>query len=400
MAEENPHLEVKKYTKPITNSRQVYYKENEKLILGRHGFIFRMDPTTQEKLEMLREEKNKINSFFNKSENMKGNLDFGKFASKNFIESYKSQTIDRNQLTKSKSQQDILSQPILRFKNRTDLERICDTIQPYLPPDEQESVREIRARHVHAIDFPIKGLLYRGSVTNLKGVKNKLISNNNDKKKAKIYFTRLQRLNIEAKKIRSNYHYKTHFKGVESVYINPKQIYDIDNKKNFYSNHKMGSYAYNAGQEKEMLEQKNEYKIDINELILEEKEKQKIANTKEFSNYLNNKEYYNDRVLKDANKVETEEEKLKKQKDMLYLKQLAFKEIKEKTEKNKNYINENGNLISEPENEKNKNFQKDMNFENDNQLRISGKVFRMNNQMGEIAREVLNKCKFYSHKKL
>ena len=359
-----------------------------------------MDPTTQEKLEMLREEKNKINSFFNKSENMKGNLDFGKFASKNFIESYKSQTIDRNQLTKSKSQQDILSQPILRFKNRTDLERICDTIQPYLPPDEQESVREIRARHVHAIDFPIKGLLYRGSVTNLKGVKNKLISNNNDKKKAKIYFTRLQRLNIEAKKIRSNYHYKTHFKGVESVYINPKQIYDIDNKKNFYSNHKMGSYAYNAGQEKEMLEQKNEYKIDINELILEEKEKQKIANTKEFSNYLNNKEYYNDRVLKDANKVETEEEKLKKQKDMLYLKQLAFKEIKEKTEKKQNYINENGNLISESENEKNKNFQKDMNFENDNQLRISGNVFRMNNQMGEIAREVLNKCKFYSHKKL
>ena len=121
---------------------------------------------------------------------------------------------------------------------------------------------------------------------------------------------------------------------------------------------------------------------------------------KEFSNYLNNKEYYNDRVLKDANKVETEEEKLKKQKDMLYLKQLAFKEIKEKTEKKQNYINENGNLISESENEKNKNFQKDMNFENDNQLRISGKVFRMNNQMGEIAREVLNKCKFYSHKKL
>ena len=105
----------------------------------------------------------------------------------------------------------------------------------------------------------------------------------------------------------------------------------------------MGSYAYNAGQEKEMLEQKNEYKIDINELILEEKEKQKIANTKEFSNYLNNKEYYNDRVLKAATKVETQEAKLKKQKDMLYLKQLAFREIKEKTEKKQNNINKNGN---------------------------------------------------------
>ena len=81
----------------------------------------------------------------------------------------------------------------------------------------------------------------------------------------------------------------------------------------------MGSYAYNAGQEKEMLEQKNEYKIDINELILEEKEKQKIANTKEFSNYLNNKEYYNDRVLKDVNNNETEEEKNKKRNDLFYL---------------------------------------------------------------------------------
>ena len=44
------------------------------------------------------------------------------------------------------------------------------------------------------------------------------------------------------------------------------------------------------------MEKMNEYKNDINELILEEKEKQKIINTKEFSNYLNNKEYYNDRI--------------------------------------------------------------------------------------------------------
>ena len=52
----------------------------------------------------------------------------------------------------------------------------------------------------------------------------------------------------------------------------------------------------------------NEYKNDINDLLLEEKEKQKkIINMKEFSNYLNNKEYYNDRVLKDVNNNETEE---------------------------------------------------------------------------------------------
>ena len=56
MAEENPHIEVKVHSLPILNSRQQYLHENEKLILGRHGFIFRMDPTTKEKLEMLVEE--------------------------------------------------------------------------------------------------------------------------------------------------------------------------------------------------------------------------------------------------------------------------------------------------------------------------------------------------------
>ena len=38
---------------------------------------------------------------------------------------------------------------------------------------------------------------------------------------------------------------------------------------------------------------------------------------KEFSNYLNNKEYYNDRVLKDVNNNETEEEKNKNRKKIL-----------------------------------------------------------------------------------
>ena len=40
---------------------------------------------------------------------------------------------------------------------------------------------------------------------------------------------------------------------------------------------------------------------------------------KEFSNYLNNKEYYNDRVLKDVNNNETEKEKNKKRNDLFYL---------------------------------------------------------------------------------
>ena len=68
----------------------------------------------------------------------------------------------------------------------------------------------------------------------------------------------------------------------------------------------------------------NEYKNDINDLLLEEKEKQKIINTKEFSNYLNNKEYYNDRVIKDINNKESEEEKTKKKKRFILFKTISF----------------------------------------------------------------------------
>ena len=397
MAEENPHIEIKVSDKPIMNSRQQYLQENEKLILGRHGFIFRANPTTKEKLEMLKEEKFRIN----KSCKIHKNIDFAKLASKNIIENYKNSNHIPNQLIKSRSQQDILSQPILRFKNRTDLERICDTIQPYLPPNEQESLKEIRARHVHSIDFP-RGILYKGSVSNLKNFKNKLYQDKEEQKKAKIYFTRLQRLNVEAKKIRSNLHYKTHFKGVESVYINPKQIYDITNKDYVDSNKKVGNYAYNDKQEKEKIEKMNEYKNDINDLLLEEKEKQKIINTKEFSNYLNNKEYYNDRVINDINHKESEEEKTKKQKDMFYLRQIAFKDNnKVKLEKNNFMGDSSNNIITESDNEaKAKALKKKVNYENENQLKIGGKVYKMQNQMGEIAREILNKCKFYSQKKI
>ena len=187
---------------------------------------------------------------------------------------------------------------------------------------------------------------------------------------------------------------------MESVFINPKQIYETVNKDFVESNRKVGNYAYNDKQEREKIEKMNEYKNDINDLLLEEKEKQKIINTKEFSNYLNNKEYYNDRVLNEINNKETDEEKIKKKNDMFYLRQLAFKQIKEKTEKNNNFIGDTGNLLTDSDNEGKSKLKKNVNFENENQLRIGGKVYRMQNQMGEIAREILNKCKFYSEKKI
>ena len=414
MAEENPLIEIKSPPKKIEDTREQYLSENEKLIIGPSGFVFRAYPTLKERLQQYNKEQELYNEH---------------------IKLHKSNST--NNLHQKKKDK-IFLQPILRFKNRTDFERICDTVQQYVLPSEQESLREIRERHVKSVDFPT-GLLYKGgfkdmkklekltrnnkknnlniiksmfslgNLTNMnnttknKTTKNIDINNLTNKelnlignKKPEIYFTRLQRLNAEAKKIRSDLHYKTHFKGVESIYINPKPMYDIIKKaENFYVNKKVENFAYNQEMEKVLVEKKNEYKEDIKDLINEQKEKEKIINTKVFSNFLNNKNYYNDRakVNKYEKVKENQEEKIKKIKDMNYLKNLAFETHNEHQKYG------NGDRLNTDSSEDRNRNRKKATFDNENQLRIGGKLYHMQNQMEQIARQILNKCKFYSTKK-
>ena len=417
MAEENPLIEIKVPPKKIEDTREQYLFENEKLIIGSSGFVFRAYPTLKERLKQYSKEQEEYNE----------HLKLHKCNSMNNLQNRKKEKV--------------FLQPILRFKNRTDLERICDTIQQYAKPNEQESLREIRERHVKSIDFPT-GLLYKGSFKNMKKLQsltrndkknknniniirsmfslgnltnmnntvksnsppnmdintivNKELNNMTGNKKPKIYFTRLQRLNAEAKKIKSNFHYKTHFKGVESVYINPKPMYDIIKRdENYYVNKKIGNFAYNQDMEKILIEKKNEYKEDIKDLLKEEKEKESIINTRVFSNFLNNKHYYNDRAkMNKYEKVkENKEEKLKKINDMKYLKNLAFEGL------NTSQKSGSGERVGTDSSEDRNRNRKKANFDNENQLRIGGKLYHMQNQMEQIAREILNKCKFYSTKK-
>ena len=400
MAEENPLIEIKSPPKKIEDTREQYLSENEKLIIGPSGFVFRAYPTLKERLQQYNKEQELYNEH---------------------IKLHKSNSTNN---LHSKKKDKIFLQPILRFKDRTDFERICDTVQQYVLPSEQESLREIRERHVKSVDFPT-GLLYKGgfkdmkklekltrnnkknnlniiksmfslgNLTNMnnttknKTTKNIDINNLTNKelnltgnKKPEIYFTRLQRLNAEAKKIRNDLHYKTHFKGVESIYINPKPMYDIIKKaENFYVNKKVENFAYNQEMEKVLVEKKNEYKEDIKDLINEQKEKEKIINTKVFSNFLNNKNYYNDRakVNKYEKVKENQEEKIKKIKDMNYLKNLAFETHNE----HQKYGN-GDRLNTDSSEDRNR---KKATFDNENQLRIGGKLYHMQNQMEQIAKK-------------
>ena len=88
---------------------------------------------------------------------------------------------------------------------------------------------------------------------------------------------------------------------------------------------------------------------------------------------------------------ENKEDKIKKIKDLNYLKNLAFEGI------NTNQKNGGDRLGTDSSEERTRNRKRV--YDNESQLRIGGKIFHMDNQMEQIAKEILNKCKFYTVKK-
>ena len=112
---------------------------------------------------------------------------------------------------------------------------------------------------------------------------------------------------------------------------NKKQRNRLIKKRNkTFNDKKIGNYAYNEQLEKEAIERRNEYKEDIRNLILEDNEKQRLINSKEFSNYLNNKVFYNDPAV-NINKTISKEDKINQINNLNYLKKLAFEDNAMKT---------------------------------------------------------------------
>ena len=213
-------------------------------------------------------------------------------------------------------------------------------------------------------------------------------------------------LKLKRKKNKLNLCNKTHFKGLESLSIKPKEIYDLFKLEDLLKIKKVDkNFDINCKQKKEevKVEQKNEYKLDIKEIMEEEQEIQNIINTKEFSNLLgNNKffkevEYKNDKlkILKNSKKDFMYDNPQEKDKKMNYLKKLAFKQ---KSNENKNinesYSDDDSYHIEGRERIKSRNKKKD---EKDlaTELRIDGKVYQMKNQIDKICKELLIKYKVF-----
>ena len=81
---------------------------------------------------------------------------------------------------------------------------------------------------------------------------------------------------------------------------------------------------------------------------------------------------------------------------MNYLKKIAFEDDNIKSSNRSN--DSNGNVNTDSSNEGNNKSKKKVNYENEHQIRIGGKLYHLQNEMGLIAKQILSKCKFYNTK--
>lgn len=116
-------IKVNNYKNNETTTRAKYYNENLDKIIGKQGFTFSQFITDKERLEKLKKEKiDKEKLLFNKNkyQQNENNLDNENLSKK---KKYKSDlTIDELALL------DLIVQPQFRFKHRTEVERIVDTL--------------------------------------------------------------------------------------------------------------------------------------------------------------------------------------------------------------------------------------------------------------------------------
>jgi len=214
---------------------------------------------------------------------------------------------------------------------------------------------------------------------------------------------------------------KTHFKGLESIYIKPKEIYDLFKKEDSIRLAKLGYFNINEKKEKEqeLIEKRNEYKSDIKELLKEEQDIQNIITTKEFTELLGNNKLYREAENNDKSKYSDEESNInfyseneeEKEKKINYLKKIAFETKKDENTSLKKQISFNlihkKNSINkkEPDSEDESFFEEikkskkkdniDILMDMEDQLRVEGKVYHMKNQMDKICKELLNKYKIH-----
>ncbi len=372
MAEENPKIEIKDFNSPIEDTRLQYLEENDNLIKGRRGFLFAGFKNEKERIK----EQIKKNDIYNNSlENT-----YLKKSQKKIINKSSSLPVLLNEKYKIISTPQYV-QPFMRFKPRTDLERIYDSVNLNYYGSINRKIVDRQLKYLD-LNNPMKidenNNVNSKSAKNLDEIqeakeKNYIIDNykneendNNEKKisnKRILNYLPKKFINMDSKKIMQYFHYKTHFKAIQSLALSRDKII-----KNYLS--------------KKYFQPEHLEKISDNEeLEKENNEIQKYINSQKYNHLINNRSYYlnnNQRLhnIKKSNSTEDIQklkdlEKIAFQKDDFLTMDLKTKTIKDNDEDFKSY---------------------------DNRIKIGNKIYYLNEEMDKAANAILNKCNV-NHKK-
>ena len=365
MAEENPKIEINDYHSPIKDTRLLYLDENDKLIKGRKGFLFAGFINEKERIK----EQIKKNDIYNNS-----------------LESTTLKKSQKKVMNKSTSLPVLLNekykvisapkyvQPFMRFKPRTDLERIYDSVNLNYYGSINRKIVDRQLKYLD-LNNPMKmdeyNIVNSKSVNTLKEniqetkEKNNIIDKNeeNDNNEKKINNKRILNylpkkfINMDSKKIMQYFHYKTHFKAVQSLALSRDKFIQ-----------KYISKKYLKPENSEKISDNEELEKENNEII-------RYINSQKYNHLINNRSYYlnnNQRLhnIKKSNSTEDIQklkdlEKIAFQKEDFLTMDLKNKTIKDSDEEFKSY---------------------------DNRIKIGNRIYFLNEEMDKAANAILNKC--------
>ena len=279
MAEENPKIEINDFNSPIEDTRLQYLDENDKLIKGRKGFLFAGFKNEKERIK----DQIKKNDIYN---NSIGNTTLLKPEKKNLNKS-SSLPVLLNEKYKIIPTAKYV-QPFMRFKPRTDLERIYDSVNLNYYGSINRKIVDRQLKYLD-LNIPNKNLNIKSTknidekehATKEKNnifdkYNNEENDNNENKNSNKRILNYLPKkfINMDSKKIMQYFHYKTHFKAIQSLALSRDKLMQNYLKKNYFK--------------PEYLEKIS----DDEELEKENNEIQKYINSQKYNHLINNRSYY------------------------------------------------------------------------------------------------------------
>ena len=297
----------------------------------------------------------------------------------------------------------IISQPTMRFKPRTDLERVFDILSTYHCDENPREIIERQLKSINLYDYkkPKESQQESDKTFTPKSFLSKSMKNKKKKKNVDLYkkfviyynpkvegykpWQRREDLNTEAYGLLNSYHYKTHFKAAEEI---AESNYNKTTKNNNNNNNKNKSVFLLPNLIPNFYVSKNLKNEEDSE------ENQNLFRFGEDENGTEAYDNYEDEFEKNYNPIMKKTENLSDPEAMKVLRKLAFKQ--------KRIGQDNYFKNEEDENEKKfKKFKKkkgNRNYTEDNSVVIKNKLYYKNTQFDQITSKILEMCNVYSPK--